>query len=57
MTVVVFIGSSIILYVSFYVLLFLIPLFSGILIAYLSFVLFYKMYLKTNDYANGYELK
>jgi len=47
MTVVVFIGSIIIFYVSFYVLLFLIPLFSGILIAYLSFVLFYKMYLKT----------
>ncbi len=47
LTVVVFIGSSIILYVSFYILLFLIPLFSGILIAYLSFVLFYRMYLKT----------
>lgn len=49
MTVVVFIGSIIIFYVSFYVLLFLIPLFSGILIAYLSFVLFYKMYLKTKN--------
>ncbi|WP_255551232.1 DUF624 domain-containing protein [Sporosarcina sp. E16_8] len=47
LTVVVFIGSSIILYVSFYVLLFLIPLFTGILIAYLSFALFYRMYLKT----------
>jgi len=53
LTAVVFIGSSIILYVSFYILLFLIPLFSGILIAYLSFGLFYRMYLKTTTMQMG----
>ena len=46
-TVVILIGSGIILYTSFYVLLFLLPLFTGTLIAYLSFKLFHRMYLKT----------
>ncbi|WP_170138870.1 YesL family protein [Oceanobacillus chungangensis] len=46
-TLLILIGSCIILYLSFYVLLFLLPLFTGTLIAYLSFKLFYRMYLKT----------
>ena len=46
-TVLILIGSSLILYTSFYVLLFLLPLFTGTLIAYLSFMLFHRMYLKT----------
>lgn len=46
-TILIMIGSGIILYTSFYVLLFLLPLFTGTLIAYLSFKLFHRMYLKT----------
>ncbi len=38
-------GSILILYASFYILLFLLPIFTGVFISYLSFFLFHKMYL------------
>lgn len=48
-TLLILLGSCIVLYLSFYVLLFLLPFFTGTLIAYLSFKLFHRIYLTTID--------
>jgi uncharacterized membrane protein YesL len=45
LSLLIIIGSSVIIYLSFFVFLFLIPLFLGTLIAYLSFLPFHRMYL------------
>jgi uncharacterized membrane protein YesL len=47
LSLLIIIGSSVIVYLSFYVFLFLIPLFLGTLIAYLSYLPFHKMYIKS----------